>query len=517
MSFGNKMYVSALVFCIVISVARCSGNLGFPPGFKLGVATASYQVEGAWNVSDKGESIWDRLLHTQPSLSADGSNGDVACDSYHLWRRDIEMAVELGVDMYRFSISWPRLLPSGFANYVSEDGKRYYNNLIDGLLEKGIEPVVTLYHWDLPQYLQDLGGWANPLIVDWFADYARVAYTLFGDRIKTWLTLNEPLIICDGGYNKLWAPYLDDLKVAAFLCNKNVMMAHAKAYRMYDEEFRPLYQGKVSFPNIFFWFEPETPADAEAAVLTRQMWHDRYAHPVFSQAGGWPPELEKVLLANGKREGYPYPRLPPFTQEEINYVKGTYDFYALNHYTTRLVRRVKPGEAGSWIFYGSEEINVAIVNDPSWTTAVTDWFAINPTGLRKQLHWINSTYGISDILITENGLPTFEKDLLDVNRITYIRSYLEQILLAINDGINVMGYTAWSLMDNFEWLAGYTVKYGLYDVDFTSPNRTRTPRESARYFSNLTKTRTLTDDNIYYLRNVTKNTKALKTLAIMEC
>ncbi|XP_075985586.1 myrosinase 1-like [Anticarsia gemmatalis] len=485
-------FISVAVFCLVFIPSWCLENLVFPPDFKFGVATAAYQVEGAWNVNDKGESVWDSVLHSQPSLTMDRSNGDVACDSYHLWRRDIEMAVELGVNMYRFSISWPRLLPTGFPNIISEDGKRYYNDLIDGLLEKGIEPVVTLYHWDLPQSLQDLGGWANPLIIEWFADYAKIAYTLFGDRVSTWLTINEPLVVCDGAYNKMWAPFLDDMKIGRYLCNKNVMMAHAKAYRIYDEEFRPLYHGKLSMPNIFFWFEPETPADAEVSDLLLQMWEGRYSHPIYSKTGGWPPEIEKVLAENGKREGYRQPRLPTFTKEEIDFVKGTYDFYALNHYTTRLVRKEKPGQAGPWPFYGCEELDVSVVNDPLWTTAVTDWFAINPEGLRKQLHWINSTYGVKDILITENGLPTVEKDLNDFTRLTYIKSNLEQILLAIDDGINVMGYTAWSLMDNFEWSSGYLVSYGLYSVDFTSPNRTRTPRDSARFYYSVIRTRSIT-------------------------
>ncbi|XP_075985587.1 myrosinase 1-like [Anticarsia gemmatalis] len=484
-------FVVAVVFCIVVSESWSLQSLTFPKEFKFGVATAAYQVEGAWNISDKSESTWDRLLHTHPSLSDDGSNGDVACDSYHLWRRDIEMAVELGVDMYRISIAWTRLLPNGFANYISEDGKRFYNNLIDGLLEKGIEPLVTIYHWDLPQSLQDLGGWANPLVIDWYSDYARVVFTLFGDRVKTWITINEALVICDGGYGKTWVPYIDDMAIGGYLCNKHVLLAHAKAYRMYDEEFRPLYHGKVSISNVFFWYEPETPEDEEATKLTIQMWEGRYAHAVYSKAGGWPPEIEKFLAANSKREGYPTPRLPPFTQEEIDYVRGTYDFYSLNYYTTRLVRRVKPEEAGSWIFYGNKELGIAIVNDPSWPMASFDWFAIHPEGLRKVLHWINNTYGVSNVLITENGLPTYDASLYDFNRVSYIKSHLEQILLAIKDGINVIGYTAWALMDNFEWLSGYTVKFGLYSVDFTSPNRTRTPRESARFYSSVTRTRSL--------------------------
>ncbi|XP_075985582.1 lactase/phlorizin hydrolase-like [Anticarsia gemmatalis] len=489
----NKMdCVRLAVFSILISGSWCSvtNDLKFPEWFKFGAATAAYQVEGGWNASDKGESIWDRLLH-QPDFSGRDS-GDVACDSYHLWRRDIEMAVELGLDVYRFSISWTRLLPNGFANKISEDGKRYYNNLIDGLLEKGIEPVVTIYHFDLPQILQDLGGWTNPLISDWFADYARVVFTLFGDRVKTWLTLNEPFGFCESGYNKQQAPYIDDVTVAKYLCNKYTLMSHAKAWRIYDEEFRPKYHGKVSIASLFIWYEPFTPEDKEVTDLTIAYWEGRYGYPIFSKEGGWPPTVEKFLADKSKREGYPRSRLPPFTPEEIELVRGTHDFYGLNHYTSRLIRKARPGEKiGTWPLYGSDEINIQMESDPSWETTALDWFTLYPEGLRKQLHWLNQTYGVKEVMITENGYVDFSKRLDDWGRLKCIRNYLEQVQLAISDGLNVTGYIAWTLMDNLEWLGGYSVNFGLYQVDFADDNRTRTPRESARYYSRVTRTRSL--------------------------
>ncbi|KAJ8710355.1 hypothetical protein PYW07_009721 [Mythimna separata] len=491
-------YISVVVFSILICRSWSVDQLKFPPSFMFGAASAAYQVEGAWNVSDKSPNLWDKLIHDRPELVADGSNGDVACDSYHLWRRDIEMCEELGLNMYRFSISWSRLLPSGYPNYISEDGKNYYSNLIDGLLEKGIEPIVTIFHFDLPQILQDLGGWANPLITDWFADYAEVVFSLYADRVKYWLTINEPMMLCDGGYEELGAPYFDDPDVGRYLCNKHTMIAHAKAYRIYDDLFRDKYHGKISLPTLFFWFKPFTPEDQEVTDLTIDHWEGRYAHPIFSKEGGWPRKLEKLLNDLAKKEGYKQPRLPPFTPEEIQLVRGTYDYYALNHYTTRLVRRVKPGEQpGQWLFYGSSELNTIMDKDPAWGTTAVDWFSVYPPGLREQLHWLNSTYDVKEIIITENGVPSLDPDLVDTQRLEYYRDYLEQVLLAIKDGINVTGYIAWTLMDNFEWLNGYVAKYGLYAVDFSDPNRTRTPRESARYFSAVTKCRTIhpTQDN----------------------
>ncbi|KAJ8710358.1 hypothetical protein PYW07_009724 [Mythimna separata] len=483
-------YLDVIVFCILISAKCCSQDVVFPSWFKFGAASAAYQIEGGWNASDKGESMWDKLLHTQPRVAADGANGDVACDSYHLWRRDIEMCVELGLELYRFSISWPRLLPSGFPNHISEDGKNYYNNLINGLLEKGIEPVVTLYHFDLPQSLQDLGGWANPLIADWFADYARVVFTLYGDRVKTWLTLNEPFGICDVGYNLQQAPYLNDTEVGRYLCNKNTMLAHAKAWRLYQEEFKPRYHGKVSLSTLFIWYEPLTPDDKEVTELTIEHWEGRYAHPIFSKEGGWPPRIQQFLDNAAKKEGYHRPRLPTFTAEEIELVRGTYDFYGLNHYTTRKVRKAKFGEEiESWPFYGSKELGIVLENDRSWPLGSVDWFAMYPEGLWKQLHWLKDTYGVQEILITENGYVNVDDDLNDWKRMKYIRDNLEQIQYAIEDGINVTGYIHWTLMDNFEWLAGYKVNFGLYAVNFTDPERKRTPRESARYYSKVTRGR----------------------------
>ncbi|XP_075985442.1 myrosinase 1-like [Anticarsia gemmatalis] len=489
--------VRLAVFSILISGSWCSvtKDLKFPEWFKFGAATAAYQVEGGWNSSDKGENTWDRLFHSNPEFSSQ-DNGDVACDSYHLWRRDIEMAEELGLDIYRFSLSWARLLPNGFANKISEDGKRYYNNLIDGLLEKGIEPVVTLYHFDLPQILQDLGGWANPLISDWFADYARVAFTLFGDRVKTWLTINEPLGFCDTGYSKQQAPYIDGEVIAKYLCNKYTLISHAKAWRIYDEEFRPRYHGKVSLATIFNWYEPATPEDKEITDLMREYWEGRFAYPIFSKEGGWPPTLEKFMADKSKQEGYSRSRLPPLTAEEIELIRGTYDFYGLNHYLSRRIRKARPGEKiGTWPLYGSDEINIQMESDPSWETTGLDWFPINPAGLRKQLHWLNQTYGVNEVMITENGYLDLDKHLDDTARIKYMRDYLEQIQLAIADGINVTAYMAWSLMDNLEWLGGYGASFGLYQVDFTDDNRTRTPRESARYYSRVTRTRSLHHDH----------------------
>ncbi|KAL0811771.1 hypothetical protein ABMA28_009204 [Loxostege sticticalis] len=483
-----------LVVFIAIAVGGLKASLlQFPHDFKFGAATAAYQVEGAWNVSDKSINIWDHYTHKHRDLVFDRSDGDVACDSYHQWQRDIEMAEELGLDFYRFSISWTRLMPTALSTVVSEDGQEYYNRLIDGLLAKGIQPVVTLYHWDVPQRLQDLGGWANPLIVDWFAAYARVVFTLYGDRVKTWITINEPLIVCDGAYNGIVAPDFHDAEVGVYLCNKNVLLAHAKAWRIYDEEFRPKYKGQISLSNHLIWYEPASKADKDLAALAMEHCAGRYSHPIFSKEGGWPPSLEKFIGEKSIKEGYRRSRLPPFTNEEIELVRGTYDFYGVNHYTSKLVRKPKPGESVSgWPMSGSDELGVVLDTRPEWESTTSWWFKANPKGFRKLLVWLKEQYGDIKFLVTENGYPSRGSNLEDTNRVRFYKDYLTQMLLAMKkDNVNVIGYTAWSLMDNFEWKDGYLNKFGLYEVNFTDPMRPRTPRSSAAFYANLIKTRSL--------------------------
>lgn len=471
----------------------CLKDLHFPPGFMFGAASSSYQIEGAWNVSDKAEGIWDRFTRVHKDRILDGSNGDVACDSYHLWERDIEMAAELGLHFYRFSISWSRLLPNGFSNYISEDGKKYYNNLIDGLLERGIKPFVSLYHQDMPQKLQDLGGWANPYSSDWFAEYARIAFKLYGDRVKTWITVNEPFIICEAAYGMgFTAPGVIDPEVGVFLCNKHTLLAHAKAYRIYDAEFRHIYNGELSVSNQPFWYFPYSEEDANITELVLEYTNGRYTHPIYSKEGGFPPGILQVLKESSEKQGYQRSNLPQLTKNEIELIKGTYDFFAVNYYTSRLVRKAEPGEnLGPWPMQDAPVLNAKLIMDPKWKLGESYWFAVYPEGLRRQLQWLSNKYGALKFIVTENGYPD-KPGFNDINRIMYYKQHLEQILLAIKeDGINVTGYTAWTMMDNFEWSEGYQAKFGLYDVDFSSPKRTRTPKASAHYYSSIIRAHSL--------------------------
>ncbi|GBP05955.1 Myrosinase 1 [Eumeta japonica] len=465
----------------------------FPDGFLFGTATASYQVEGAWDEDGKSENIWDHLTHTQPSLIADYSNGDIADDSYHLYKRDVEMMRELGLDFYRLSISWTRILPSGFADRINEPGVAYYNNLFDEMLKYNIEPMVTLYHWDLPQRLQDLGGWTNPLIVDWFADYARVVFELFGNKVKYWITINEPKQICYNGYgDSSLAPAIDFKGIGEYLCAKNLLLAHAKAFHIYNDDFKATYGGIIGISLSAQWYEPASDSiiDIEAAEEQSQFEWAKYSHPIFSESGDFPAVMKEKIAAKSAEQGFPRSRLPEFTQEEIEYVRGSSDFFGLNHYTTYLVYRNESvyGVHPVPSFY--DDIDTGNYQDPEWEAGESQSVKIVPLGFYKLLTEIRESYNNPPVYVTENGFATYI-GLQDEGRVRYYREYLSALLDAIDEGCDVRAYTAWSLMDNFEWMKGYTQRFGLYEVDYESPERTRTPRKSAFVYKEVVRSRTL--------------------------
>ncbi|CAH2097439.1 unnamed protein product [Euphydryas editha] len=487
--------LKTVLLCAIWQLSE-STHLSFPSNFKFGAATSAYQIEGGWNADGKGENIWDRKTHEYRGLFSDNSTGDIASDSYHKWRDDVRIAKELGLDFYRFSISWVRILPSGFTNHINIDGVKYYSDLIDDLLVEGIEPIITLYHWDLPVKISDMGGWTNPLIVQWFGDYARVIFSLYADRVKTWITINEGVVICDFGYNSgVLAPNIKETIFAPYLCNKHVLLAHAKAYRIFDKEFRPKYEGRISITNHLLWIEPSSSKDVELAELARQHMVGRYSHPIYSKKGGWPPSIEKLMLKISFEQGYKESRLPTFTEEEKKFVQGTADFYGMNFYITYLIRQANPGEdIGLWFLSGSPELNAILEHPPNVPYGFSKIIPIYPKGIRKQLAWLKKQYGDIDILITENGFPVSGVHLEDYERIQFYNQYLEQVLLSLHvDNVSITGYTLWSLIDNFEWIEGYKEKYGLYHVNFNDPERKRTPRASAYYYACVIKNHSLND------------------------
>ncbi|XP_044761903.1 myrosinase 1-like [Coccinella septempunctata] len=482
-------FLAELLILSYFSIHFAHAQNIFPDHFRLGVASASYQIEGGWNASDKGENIWDRLTHEHPEVIKDNSTGDVACDSYHLWKKDVEILKNLGVDYYRFSISWTRLLPTGRVDKISSDGLKYYNDLIDSLLENKIEPVVTLYHWDLPQALQYFGGWTNLITSDFFAQYARLVFSRFGDRVKTWITINEPYSICETTYGDFQgAPLIHSPGIGDYLCGKTILVAHSKAFHIYDKEFREKQGGKIGITIDTIWAEPRTnkSEDVEAAEREMQMSFGWWAHPIFSTNGDYPEIMKSRIEERSRQENFVESRLPSFTKEEILNLRGSADFLGLNHYNTKLISNTE-FPIGEPSF--QKDKGTSAFQDPNWKPNKHTV----PWGFRKLLNWIKREYDNPLVYITENGFPD-EGQLQDVGRVIFHKEMMKAMLQAIGDGCNIQSYTVWSIMDNMEWRDGYTIKFGLYQVDFNNPNRTRTPKASAKFFKTVIETRTIPEN-----------------------
>ncbi|KAF5307521.1 hypothetical protein FQR65_LT06876 [Abscondita terminalis] len=478
-----------LLLCICCQ-AFATDQLEFPDDFLFGVATASYQIEGAWDTNGKGENIWDRFTHQYPENILDGSNGDIACDSYNKLEDDVNLIKDMGVDFYRFSLSWSRILPTGFAYKVNKDGIRYYNKLIDLLLANGITPMVTMFHWDTPQTLENLGGFTNDLMVNWFEEYARVLFENFGDRVKYWITFNEPKQTCLEGYGIAdKAPGHNISGIADYICVHNVLKAHARVYHMYKKTYKESQNGKIGFTNDAVWSEPKSKSaeDIEAAERKFLFSFGLYADPIYHPDGDYPQTVKEFVKARSALEGFSSSRLPEFTPEEINYIKGTADFFGLNHYTTRLVENAVSEPIGTPSQHKDSRVKESI--DPNWPETASSWFKVVPWGFTNTFKWIKNRYGDVEIYVTENGYSDTES-VHDPERAKYFELYLTALLDAVhNHNVNVKAYTAWSLVDNFEWRDGYVNRFGLHHVNFSDPGRQRTPKTSLSYFKNVVKNR----------------------------
>ncbi|XP_055604261.1 myrosinase 1-like [Uranotaenia lowii] len=485
------------IFLLIVGTLADHGHRKFPDDFVFGVGTSAYQIEGAWNEDGKGESIWDRLVHEHPEKIKDRTNGDVACDSYHQWRRDVEMVKELGVDVYRFSISWSRIMPNGMRNQINQKGIDYYNNLINGLLENGITPLVVLYHWDLPQRLQELGGWTNREIIGHFREYARVVFQAYGDRVKWWTTFNEPIQTCRLSYEyDAMAPGYDYPGIGSYLCTHNVLLSHSEAVELYRNHFQPLQQGKIGITLDTSWAEPasDSPEDQEASDRNLRFLLGWYANPIFSKTGNYPQVMIDRIGQFSEQQGFSKSRLPAFTQDEIEKLKGSADFFGFNTYTSNVVYQMDKNEAATFR-QPSHDHDKAIgeYQLEEWPATGSDWFRVYPRGAYKILKWISKEYDNPPVYITENGYSDCG-GTRDEGRVQFYKDYLSAVLDAVEEGCNVKGYIAWSLMDNFEWRAGLSERFGLYYVNYTDPARTRIAKSSARFFADVARTHTINMD-----------------------
>ena len=444
-----------------------SVNYKFPEGFDWGTATASYQIEGGVNEGGRGESIWDRFSHT-PGKITDGSNGDVACDFFHHYEEDIEIAKKIGLKVYRFSIAWSRIFPEGTGK-VNEAGIEFYRKVLSCLRSNGIKSAVTLYHWDLPQKLQDRGGWANREIVDWFEAYVKVVYERLGDLVDIWITLNEPFCSSIIGY---WigehAPGYTDYSMALAAVH-HLLLAHGKAVKVYRASGLKAEIGITLNMNMSYPINPEDPADVEAAKRNQEQGNNLFGDPVF--LGKYPQELFSYL----KKKGIV---LPEIRDGDMELISQKLDFFGLNTYFTDHVK----ADETKWPLGCAALKTGRPYTDAKWE--------LNPEGMYDLLKWVNNRYKPQKLIITENGAAcndwvNIEGKVIDPNRIDYITRYLIQVHKAIGEGVPVTGYYVWCFCDNFEWAHGIARRFGIIYVDYNTQKRT--PKESAHWFAEVIK------------------------------
>ena len=393
----------------------------FPDGFLWGAATAAYQVEGAWNEDGKGLSIYDVITHAVPE-QFHNKTGDVACDSYHKYKEDVRILKDYGAKAYRFSIAWTRVLPNGTTDQVNQLGVEYYNKLIEELKKNNIEPLVTLYHWDLPEVFRAIGGWTNQSMIDYFNDYARFCFEKFGDKVKYWITLNEPAVVMlrHPFYMFGFISNKTKLSTLRYRTAHNQILGHAKAYQTYKKNFQASQGGKVTLALSSGWAVPKTDSAKDKAAADRYMQFHLgiFAHPIF--VNGDYPDIVKNIVGNRSEAAGIASRLPSFTEEEKNMVKGSYDLFGVNHYSTD---KVADNPAGNEQSLNADEA-LTKSGDPAWP----DWpnGHVAPFGFRKLLKYIKDNYNDPTIIVTENGVAppgeaskTGQDRLNDVFRVDY--------------------------------------------------------------------------------------------------
>lgn len=427
-------------------------TVNFPKDFLWGATTAAYQIEGAVGEDGRGKSIWDRFSHTTGKI-ANGETGDVACDHYHRYQEDIALMKKLGLKGYRFSIAWPRIFPEGKGG-INQKGLDFYSKLADGLLEAGIEPMATLYHWDLPQTLQDNGGWANRETVHYFNDYAAVIFKALGDRIKLWITHNEPWVASFTG-NALGehAPGFNDYGLAVQV-GHHLLLSHGLAVKTFRD--LAVKNGKIGITLNLSPTYPasEAPEDKQAASIADGYYNRWFLDPIFK--GAYPADLLKLFS-----DQFGSMRVET---GDLGLIAAPIDFLGVNYYFRKVVRH-----SGSNPIFGFEELR------PAGVYTEMDW-EIYPQSLYDLLIRIDQDYNHPHLYITESG-AAFKDELIidgkveDDDRLEYIKGHLTEAERAIRAGVKLDGYLVWSLIDNFEWAFGYAKRFGLIRVDYQTQQR----------------------------------------------
>ncbi|KAL5073144.1 hypothetical protein RYX36_012128 [Vicia faba] len=484
---------SLIVFIFVfVEFVDSLNRTNFPKGFLFGSASSSYQYEGASNEGGRRPSIWDTFTHNNPGKIEDQSSGVVAVDSYHRYKEDVSIMKDIGFDAYRFSISWSRILPGGnLRGGINREGITYYNNLIDELLSNGLQLFVTLFHWDLPQTLEDkYSGFLSPNIVNDFADYAELCYREFGDRVKNWITVNEPLTYTTQGYgNGLFAPgrcskwlplncSAGNSSTEPYLVTHHQILAHAAAFKVYKDKYQISQKGQIGITLNTPWILPysQSKADRDAAARALVFLYDWFMEPLKS--GSYPIEM-----VNNTGE-----RLPKFSREQSLMVKGSFDFIGINYYTANYAVNA-PCITENQTIFSDACVYFTTMRDgvQIGPKAGSDWLYIYPRGIQELLLYTKEKFNNPVIYITENGVDEINdgtRSLEDNMRIDYINNHLYYVHSAIQNGVNVKGYFVWSLLDNFEWAEGYTVRFGIVYVDYKDGLK-RYLKKSAEWFKKI--------------------------------
>ncbi|XP_019176011.1 PREDICTED: beta-glucosidase 46-like [Ipomoea nil] len=462
----------------------------FPANFFFGTSSSSYQYEGAYLTDGKGLSNWDVYTH-QPGHVLDGSNGDVAADQYHLYQEDADLLASLGVNSHKLSISWSRVLPKGRHGNINWKGINYYKNLIDSLLLKGIEPFVTINHYDVPQELEDrYQGWLSSEMQEEYAYFADVCFKHLGDKVKYWITFNEPnmWIICAYRWGLWPASHGNwsegDAAKQPFIVAHNMILAHAAAVNIYRNNYQQQQGGQIGLAVLFYWYEPMTNSTADKAAVERgQSFMSKwFLDPIIY--GSYPKEMKDLLGSD----------LPEFSSNDLEKLKAArLDFIGINHYTTYYVQDCLSSTCDPFMTGNTREegfVGQSLINQNGnliGEMTGLEYLAVYPPGMEKVVTYVKENFPNIPLYVTENGycdtttpFSNIEEVLNDTKRVKFLADYLDAIATAISKGADVRGYFIWSLFDNFEWTYGYTKRLGLYQFDRVTLKRT--PKLSAKWY-----------------------------------
>ncbi|CAO2829473.1 unnamed protein product [Amaranthus hypochondriacus] len=461
----------------------------FPSNFKFGASTSALQTEGGGTEGGRGPSTWDFMIQA--------NKGKIAVDSYNMYKEDVKLLKAMGMNSYRFSIAWPRILPKGTEEDgpINQEGIDFYNNFIDALIAEGIEPVITLFHFDLPVALQDkYYGFMDKQIVEDFQKYADICYANFGDRVKYWSTINEPYVFGSFGYRMGLPKEIQDNPLGPYIATHHIILAHAAAAKVYHDKYQKKQKGKIGISLPCKWFEPYSsdPTDQVAAQKHLDFMLGWYMDPFVK--GDYPTSMKEAIKG-----------LPKFTKEETKMVKEACDFIGVNYYTARFAKQsttvdAQKGKITVEYAESIENVDGKIIGEQA--QGQEDIY-VNPAGLKNLLVYIKEKYNDPELYVTENGVPekpTVTASVMDLikqgktdelkaaffddKRLAHAEDHLLSIREAIKQGANVKGYFVWSLMDNMEVGAGYDVRFGLNFTDYFDHHK-RYPKKSAKWFTNL--------------------------------